>query len=180
MSKTTIYRQTVSITTDLKRRMDKVADQVNWSAIAATAFEIKLGEIAASKQEKDMKDVIQRLRASKVESDDADFLEGKSAGESWARDDASAKELGRLETARQRAGHDWGRLFHEHGGSAYSHGEWLASVIAGDSNLDRAGRGEVLERMIGDDEDDKHADGAFMRGFAEGALDVWAQVKHAI
>lgn len=43
--KPTTYRQIVSIPANLKERMDKVADQVNWSAVAARAFEEKLKEL---------------------------------------------------------------------------------------------------------------------------------------
>ena len=49
MKKSNIYRLCLSVTKDLKRSMDKVAGQVNWSAVAAEAFEIKLAEIASAK-----------------------------------------------------------------------------------------------------------------------------------
>lgn len=40
-----IYRLTVSVKTDLNRRMNEFKDEVNWSAVAAAAFEEKLAEI---------------------------------------------------------------------------------------------------------------------------------------
>jgi hypothetical protein len=61
-----IYRTTISISADLKRRIDKAGEDVNWSAIAARAFESKLADIAAKKEKKNMDDVIQRLRASRT------------------------------------------------------------------------------------------------------------------
>lgn len=44
-------RTTISLTEDLKRRMSDVEEVVNWSAIACRAFEEKLVEITAKKQE---------------------------------------------------------------------------------------------------------------------------------
>ena len=38
--------QSVSVTPELKARMDKVKQKVNWSAIACRAFEAKLSELA--------------------------------------------------------------------------------------------------------------------------------------
>ncbi|MHC4179286.1 MAG: hypothetical protein ACYSWU_17370 [Planctomycetota bacterium] len=37
----------ISVPPDLKRRMDKVKEPVNWSAVACQAFEQKLAEISA-------------------------------------------------------------------------------------------------------------------------------------
>lgn len=46
--KPTFYRRTISISADLQKRMDREGD-VNWSRVAAVAFEAKLAEIAATK-----------------------------------------------------------------------------------------------------------------------------------
>jgi hypothetical protein len=83
--KPTGYRQTVYISMDLKQRMDKVAEEVNWSTIAANAFEQKLSEIAARKERKSMQDVIQRLRGLKVREDKQTYETGKRAGTRWAK-----------------------------------------------------------------------------------------------
>lgn len=47
--KLTYYRQCVSISAALKKRMEKIADQVNWSSVAARAFEAKLEEMGEDK-----------------------------------------------------------------------------------------------------------------------------------
>lgn len=45
-------RINITLTGDLKERMQAVTEDVNWSAIASRAFELKLAEIAARKQVK--------------------------------------------------------------------------------------------------------------------------------
>jgi hypothetical protein len=48
------FRTTITVPADLKRRMDAVTEEVNWSALAASAFEAKLTEIAKKKEAKKM------------------------------------------------------------------------------------------------------------------------------
>src|SRR5262245_47766624 len=92
------YRTTISIPLDLKARMDAAGEQVNWSAVAARAFEEKLAELASRKsaKERTMADVVQRLRASKLKGQDRRYKAGHDAGERWAKNLASAEELERL------------------------------------------------------------------------------------
>ena len=47
-------RTTISVPADLKGRMNKVKEDVNWSALACQAFQGKLAEIAAKKERKTM------------------------------------------------------------------------------------------------------------------------------
>ena len=56
------HRTTISVPLELKKRMDKVKEDVNWSALACRAFEQKLAEVASKKENKTMNDVITRLR----------------------------------------------------------------------------------------------------------------------
>jgi hypothetical protein len=88
----------ISIPDDLRKRMDKAnkTEDVNWSQVAAGAFEMKLAEIASRKVERTMDDVVQRLKASKLESSSKDEKEGKEAGFEWAKKHAEWPELVRL------------------------------------------------------------------------------------
>jgi hypothetical protein len=54
MDKPRFFRTTITVPADLKRRMDAVKEEVNWSALAASAFEAKLAEIAKKKEIKKM------------------------------------------------------------------------------------------------------------------------------
>lgn len=172
--KSGIYRLSVSITQDLKRRMDKVADQVNWSATAAAAFESKLAEIAARKEKKDMTDVVQRLRASKLETANEVYKDGFATGQEWAKDTANAAQLVRLERWRTACGADWDTVFeiedHGYNNASRSLAETVAE-IEGRHSID-----EFWETAVGDDLT-KIEDGPFVHGFAEGALAVWDEVK---
>jgi hypothetical protein len=169
------YRQIVSIPDDLKKRMDKVADQVNWSAVAASAFEKKLGEIAESKETKDMNDVIQRLRKSKIESEGETFKEGRDAGKSWVENNAEVPELKRLDRYHAENHRDaWYLCTVE--SDAFSAAEHLARAITGDNDLDRSGMREFWQGVLGDDEEKIHDDD-FLKGFVDGAMELWSEVE---
>lgn len=76
--------------------MDAVSETVNWSQVAAAAFETKLAEIALRKKEKTMTDIVQRLRASRVTSISADQKRGEKLGRHWAEHVAPWRELKEL------------------------------------------------------------------------------------
>src|SRR5262245_57540294 len=116
-----IFRTTISVPLDLKKRMDAAGAGVNWSAVACRAFEVELAEIAARKKEKTMDDVIQRLRASKLRGASEAHKEGDAAGRKWARDHAEADELQNLENLLDlldgESGFDRDPFFSGHGSS---------------------------------------------------------------
>src|SRR4051794_3333556 len=94
-------RTSVSVPPELKARMDAVDVAINWSAVACQAFEQKLLEVTSRKGIKDMKDVVNRLRASKQRKEEGRFQEGYAAGESWAKESAEVEELERLHSVWQ-------------------------------------------------------------------------------
>jgi hypothetical protein len=156
----------VSIPTDLKRRMDKVADQVNWSAVAAQAFERKLGEISDKKETKSMQDVIQRLRGLKAAEGNKAFLEGKIVGERWARHTASPVEMQRLEMNPL-----FGDLFDGEPPARHS----IFFAIRPDCNGD-----EHSSVAFWEDQGirkDQQQDEDFLRGWVDGVLGLWDAVK---
>lgn len=170
------FRTTISIPQDLKRRMDKAGPDVNWSAIAATAFEAKLAEIAAKKVKKNMDDVIQRLRASKTSSENELYQEGFEVGQQWAKEDAEAIELKRLQNLRDHLAMAWEGCFDPASQQTYNASQWVVFAIRPETDKDR----HAAEEFWGDvlvDEFPKAEEDQFVRGFAEGALEVWAEVS---
>lgn len=167
-------RTTISVPRDLKRRMDKVTEDVNWSAIACQAFEQKLGEIASKKEKKEMNDVIQRLRASKIESDNQCYASGYAEGQDWAANIAAADELHRLKRLKEQcSGNDWHTIFS-------ATGQWdpsfLSNAIAPDTKDTKFAFDEFWEMCLGDNSE-RIWEPEFAKGFADGAIDVWSKVK---
>ncbi len=91
------------VTDDLKARMDRVADAVNWSAVAQGAFEKALTAWPIMEEAK-MAAVLERLRASKVELVDNVVAAGFAAGRVWA--ETAADYL----TLRAVGTYDWSRV----------------------------------------------------------------------
>jgi hypothetical protein len=173
------YRTTISIPLDLKRRMDEV-EGVNWSAVATRAFEEKLAEIATKKERKSMTDVVQRLRASKVRAQGKVYQEGYTAGRRWASEIAAAAELERMAEKRDelyKAGpNEWDRWF-----KSDAPGYDLLQAIAEKRIKDNAGpfmqHYELFWGQIIGIDDRTRGLPDYVRGFAEGALEVWDAVR---
>jgi hypothetical protein len=178
MAKMTIY-----LPDKLKARMDAV-EGVNWSPLAARAFEAKLAEIITLKGAKEMDDVIARLKASKAKTDDASTIRGREAGREWAKDHAEAAELERLESYTEGdfgTGWTWSEWLNDPGpdSEAFGKDHYLAAAVSGDAdNFDRAD-GENFWEFVGAS-DEETSSGAFLVGFVEGALEVWSKVKDEV
>jgi hypothetical protein len=88
-----VARISLYVPDDLKARMDQV--DLNWSDIARPAF---MSALAIQKQRSDqtMESAIERLRASKAESNKRDELTGKADGRDWAEKHAEYDELRRI------------------------------------------------------------------------------------
>lgn len=171
-------RTTISVPRPLKEQMETVTESVNWSALACRAFEAKLAEIAAKKERKDMDDVVTRLRASKHRVEDEHYHEGEKAGREWAEAYAEADELANLERWQARLGHDFDVIFSDDltWRSAYSSAELVAFAAWPEKDEDRSAAEMFWEEALGDDA--KLADDAqFVKGFVQGAIELWDQVK---
>ncbi len=176
------FRTTISVPGELKARMGRVKEPVNWSALACSAFEDKLAEIAARKETKVMNDVVERLRATlRNESSDA-FNEGYEAGTKWAENTATAAELKRLEsfqkTMRARSGRDWGEWFRSKG----NHLPWLelVKVIQNNKNLRPPTGASAFWKTVRGESSQYSTDGDFLRGFVVGAVDLWTRVQEQL
>ncbi len=78
-------RRMVSLPAELNRRMAQT-DGVNWSAIAVRAWEQEFGRLAEQKEEKDVTDIVDRLRASKRQSESEFYKDGVSAANNGLRE----------------------------------------------------------------------------------------------
>ncbi len=169
-------RTSVSLPPETKERMDQVGDSVNWSSVARNAFEAKLADIASKKEKKIMPEVVERLRVSKRKSDDSLFSQGYAAGEEWAKNQAEAEELERLSDFRDQCGTDWDSVLTTGPDDAYGSGERLYFVISPEDDGDRGASCGFWESQLGL-EDGSCPKDSLVRGFVEGALEVWDEVK---
>jgi hypothetical protein len=167
-------RTTITVPPDLKARMDAVDETVNWSAIACQAFEQKLADLIRQKGPTDMNEVIERLRASKQKFESEQFTQGHEAGQEWAKDAAEAEELIQLGKLRDRCGwRDWDGFFATGDRDAYGASERFVFAIWPERDGERAAATDFWEQLGVEDVPSDE----FVRGFAEGALSVWDQVK---
>jgi len=134
-----------------------------------------LNEIARGREFNDMSDVIERLRASKQEVVSDEYEQGREAGEKWAKQTAEYAELRRLgELEEGMSQGDWESWFETSGNSAFGAAERLVFAIQPENDHDRRATQEFWEFVGG--EDTERTDD-FVRGFADGALSIWRDIK---
>jgi hypothetical protein len=138
-----------------------------------------MAEIENKEENPEMSGVIERLRASKQESETQEFQAGWDAGRAWAEKYAEVSELKRLEAWRDDRSKDECR-YEVPQGNAFDAAEHLAFALCpGDQS--HSGAREFWECAVGDNvPHDDIAQPEFLRGFVEGALDVWDKVKDQI
>lgn len=164
-------RMNVSVPRELKARMDVVGRAVNWSAVAQAAFEVKLQELESTKGVRSMNEVIQRLKAAADLEANEEHQEGRKAGERWARQRATPKQLARLWEAETTDGVIRG---------APNHLGWpglIHYVLSRVKEMDRSDIQAFWGRAIGVENVSRLHEVDFARGFVDGALSVWEQVR---
>jgi hypothetical protein len=165
-------RTTISIPDDLKKRMDRVKEPVNWSAIAKEAFELKLGDLARNRKEKTMDNVVERLRASKIQRVNTITKEGQQAGAEWAKDTAEFDELERIDEVNTN---EW---FNGIPNAPYGWCDYLAFMILGTREDELSGEvsRDFWEAAVGDASDSRLKSEEFLTGFIDGASEVYRSV----
>lgn len=151
----------VSLTKELRKRMDSVKGQVNWSEVARNAFESKLAEIERTKGTNVDQELIDRLRKSKEEAENEDYQTGWNDGQVWAKDYADFRDLQRVERFCESNDNDY----------SWVHIYYVISDV--DNRVDAREPLEFWEQHTGIMEP---SDG-MVKGFIEGALEVWQKVK---
>jgi hypothetical protein len=166
--------------------MKGCGEKVNWSAIASEAFAAEVARINTRKEKAKMDDVIARLRASQREGVSLLFERGREAGEEWAKQEAEAIELRRLEQARYetksevKSGFDnW--LVGIHPDSRLSARSRFVQIIRPTEHaLDCESTVEDFWDEALDDLACDSGDSEFVHGFADGALDIWEEVANKL
>ncbi len=85
-------RISVYVPDSMKERMDALGERVNWSEAAQAAFDREI-TIATIPKDPNMNQVVERLRASKTEFEQAQAAEGRKHGREWAKMHASYNQL---------------------------------------------------------------------------------------
>lgn len=175
-------RMSISLPATLKHRMDKVEEPLNWSALACRAFEAKLGEVASAKKEKQMSDVIERLRATRIEINSVLAQRGRELGLAWAKDDATAQELELLAKFFDEAGRDAERALDPGESSAYGSGETFVFIIRPNDEKDRQAATDFWDEVFGDNPEAESfvEDPVFVVAFAQSAVNLWGDVAGQI
>ena len=173
-------RTTISMPSDLKVRMERVRETVNWSAVACRAFENKLAEIAARKEKKAMSDVVERLRASLRIEQGANYQDGWEAGCVWCKEQASAEELRRLQEFEQLIKDKGKRAWEQWFSEQREHIPWMRLVDLIHKHEFPQPEGTAIpfwKRVLGEEKHQKLRSGDFLRGFVEGAMELWSKVQ---
>ncbi len=151
--------------------------EINLSQVIAEVFRAKTRALSAQNGSKNMSNLIQRLKASKLARENAERADGVEAGRTWATEHAEFNELHNLSEWWDTASED-GRdvVLTTQETDAFGASHQLACVIRGECCRDRKDSDQFWEEAIGDDNGQRHSD-RFVRGFVEGALQVWNAVK---
>jgi hypothetical protein len=180
-------RTNISLPRELKARMDAVEAPVNWSSVAAQAFEQKLLELESKKEVGSMDEVIARLKAADELDRKAEYQDGRKAGDRWAREDARPRQLRALSSLRL---HGTVTAILEEFGRAPALEEfkrWDANGISVSlykfinpaQEADAASVRAFWASALGDEavRANRIENQDFVLGFCDGALDVWVKVR---
>lgn len=162
-------RMNISVPADVKSGLDQI-EGLNMSGIATEAFRKTLVERAAQTPAASIDAAVARMKAADEIDDAADRDAGTAAGRSWAMDDATPKQLRRLERAVEAAGAGAGY----YANSADFATEFVRDVFRGD---DRSNVSDFWETVTGDRDWEDTVTGAFGEGFVQAALDAWADIE---
>lgn len=157
-------RMTMWVTDDLEARMDTVKG-VNWSKVAADAFERKL-------KERDMGAVIRRLRETLDEDFEKAMLAGYAAGWDWACETATADQLKRCTSIDHES-------FRREPLVAYRRVHLVAAYVY-NLSLEDDEIYKASVRMLGEDEAMYGDDDVYLEAFISGAIDVWDDLHKAL
>jgi hypothetical protein len=170
-----VIRMNISVPRELKARMD-AEEGVNWSAVASSAFEAKLLELASKKEVSDMDDVVARLKAAEEFEANEDYQAGFKAGQQWAKSTATPKQLRRLADYLEE-GDEWWDVDSPGWNAPWGATGYFALAVLGlsDEEADRRAPDVFWEKALGDGSE-RIWDADFFHGFGEGAADLWEKV----
>jgi hypothetical protein len=173
------FRTTITVPQTLKTRMDAV-EGVNWSALAARAFEAKLREIEMrDKKALSREEIVKRLQATQEDDARQDYEAGKQAGQAWAGRQATAKQLKRAAqwvSSFDNAPVVWWDVASPAWNAPFGPTDHFVFAVWQDRRDDKDAPAEFWQRALGA-EADRVADGDYFRGFVEGAVELWEEVE---
>jgi hypothetical protein len=123
-----------------------------------------------------MQAAIERLRRSKEESDAENRRVGWESGQRWAMEDAEFVQLKELADFRDRRGQEWDSFFVPTEYSDCRPDEMIFFALYPDREGERLEKGDFSHAVTGDGYLDL-TDMSILRGFVEGALAFWDEVK---
>ena len=150
-------RMSIYVPDDMKKRMVAIGDEkVNWSNVAQVAFRQAIANVTFPK-EPTMEDVIERLKASKENSEQQDIVSGRNRGRAWASKGAEYFELKLVADLDVR-------------NAEFNEDEDAAAWVI--SRLEGANLGDFPD-LFGDEP----VSDAYVEGFIEGAREIWQAVR---
>jgi hypothetical protein len=176
-------RTNISLPRDLKARMDAVKESVNWSAIAAEAFEAKLLQLQSQKEVKGMDDVVARLKAAAELEANEDYQAGLEAGRQWAKEEATPKQLRRIgdyiDSYATNYSFSWWDIDFPGWNAPFGALDQFVFAVWPDRKEDREASDDFWRQALGDDAH-RINDCDYFHGFGEGAVEVWNEVAHKL
>lgn len=128
-----------------------------------------------------MSSITERLRASKQKAKVAEFKLGHDLGQKWAEQSAEAAALQRLEDLRDELESqpqlDWDDFFDWSEPQVYGPDEHLFFAMFPEADKDRRASEDFWECVVGDAIQNSAFSSELLRGFAEGAIELWLSVK---
>jgi hypothetical protein len=173
-----VIRVNVSVPRALKARMDAVRQPVNWSQVAAHAFEAKLLDLQAKQEVTNMDEVVARLKAAAAQEENEDYQAGLKAGRSWAMEDAKPKELRRIADYIDRAGREnwcWYDVDSTAWNAPFGATDHFVIAAWSEARNERDLLAVFWEQALGDDAA-RVEDADFFHGFGDAVAEVWEQV----
>jgi hypothetical protein len=125
----------------------------------------------------DMASVTERLRASKKDHLKKLHADGVNAGTEWAAESAEAAELIQLATWKEQLAGDWDACFVDSEHRSNSAAADFVFTVWPEDDGDHVVASSFWE---GQGFDGRDPEGEFVRGFAEGALEIWDAVESKI
>ncbi|HJN12610.1 MAG TPA: hypothetical protein QF564_28270 [Pirellulaceae bacterium] len=182
-------RMNISIPADLRQRMKTLEEKaaVNWSQLACDAYETKIAEQLGKEDEITLDDLISRVRSSKKQTTDQKYRQGVELGEKWATGYFGYEDFLRLDDfVTSRTEDDWKELANTKGSQKISarllrtldsggtlseaaKGNWMSDVPHVSEVGVQRGRSQDLRNSI-----------PFLRGYCDGAMKIWSQIKKEI
>ena len=123
-------------------------------------------------------DVVDRLRAAGEIAAKEEYEDGENAGRKWAKSTATPKELKRLETYVNSANGnvDWWDVDCPNWCAPFGAADYLVFALRLRDKDDHDAPNRFWTEALGNDTH-RIQDGDFLRGFGEGAIAIWEEVK---